>query len=125
MGLKVADWYAKTKSLYSDSVQSKMGPTPEFKKDTEFLPLQASDALAWTTRRNNEGADKPCPLPIDVLQGFYEVPMLDWHWDRDRLYKFQLDRKDIFANIQEWKGRLKRSGGETKLGFESRAVFKR
>jgi hypothetical protein len=51
--------------------------------------------------------------------------MLDWHWDRARLSSFVLDSKDIAANIQNWKSRLKSVEGNTKLGFKTRAVFKR
>jgi hypothetical protein len=125
LGRKTAGWYCKLKNAFSVSIQALMGATPDFRTDTGFPPLQAADALAWTTRRNREETSKPCPLPLDVLRGLYEVPMLDWQWDRARLSNFVLDSKDIAANLRDWEGRLKSVEGDTKLGFKARAVFKR
>jgi hypothetical protein len=127
LGKKVSLWYSKVKSMYSDNLQLMMGPTPDFRTDTDFNPLQAADALAWTTRRVAENAKKPKPFPIpdDILEGFYGVPTLNWHWDAERLSNFVLDSADILREIGRWKDKLKSIEGYTALDFKARSIFKR
>ena len=124
LGLKVSSWYIKLKSMLSDSHQAMMGETPDFRTDTEFNPLQAADALAWTTRRVAENGSEPYPLPIDVLNGFYDAPTLPWHWDGERLSDFVLDSAEILAEVGKWKRKLKSIEGDSKLGFQARRPFK-
>jgi hypothetical protein len=118
-------WYGKLKSLFSKSLQSMMGPPPDFRNDEKFNPLQAADALAWTTRRviENETKPKPYPIPLDIMEGFYNVPALHWRWDAKRLSDFVLDGADILGDLDNMKRKLKLVEGHENLDYRSRSLF--
>jgi hypothetical protein len=50
VGFNAADFYLLMKGLYPQKIRELLAGPPQFKDDTEVLPLQAADMLAWHRR---------------------------------------------------------------------------
>lgn len=51
LGEDVRGWYYKIRDLAPPNIQRRLGGPPQFKHDTEVLPLKAADMLAWHLHR--------------------------------------------------------------------------
>jgi hypothetical protein len=74
---------------------------PRFEKDTEFLPLQAADLIAWHVRQHWLAHKSITTADIDV----------SWPQKRDIPgYKFNLDYGDLTRNLRRLRQRLVEAG---------------
>lgn len=77
------EWGAYYSSLSSDA-KSLLAGKPEFRSDNEFLPLQAVDSLAWSTRMQHEGHDIDAIVARE-LDASKHTPLFVVKWNRDQI----------------------------------------
>jgi len=81
IGNEALFWYAAMKQTAPANVRALMGSTPVFRDDTEVLPLQAADLIAWHKRRRKEirGRDPE----VAATERIDELPGAEVHLTKD------------------------------------------
>ncbi|MBZ5666822.1 MAG: DUF3800 domain-containing protein [Acidobacteriia bacterium] len=69
-GLRAVQWFAELTKKLPPPYDSMIGATPIFRKDEEYVGLQAADMLAWHVRRNLERPDEKRPIFELITNGF-------------------------------------------------------
>jgi hypothetical protein len=59
LGEKAKRWYPVVREANEAAIQALLPVEPLFRDDSDFLPLQAADMMAWLCRRDTIGEDYP------------------------------------------------------------------
>lgn len=77
IGLRTLQWYSMLLTRLPEPYKSIAGTSPVFRKDEEFLGLQAADMLAWHIRRNLEAASVDSEVFNRITNGMYAERAID------------------------------------------------
>lgn len=89
------------RATQSPEMKERLGRTPRFERDTDLLPLQAADLLAWHVRRHWLVHKSITTAPIGM----------SWPPRKDVIgYKFNMDYADLLRNLLAFRQTLKDAG---------------
>jgi uncharacterized protein YbaR (Trm112 family) len=102
-GPRAKRWYPIVRDIVPDHLRPLLPPEPIFRRDDEFLPLQAADLLAWNCRKSESGDDAEWAWLMNRLRKI--APISERHLDVEALRLLHEEyNSDLFdpATISRW-----------------------